>query len=150
MPLDQLDAPTLTALSEHVARIKHDLGKYVAFQIRWLGPDAAFEERRDALAADLLATKRGPEGEIDAAALWAHFRPALVGQEALGGDTRADLSGDPSVRAIDEAMATVAEVAAALREGRANEEDVHRGSEAALAVADACRELQRRVREREE
>lgn len=143
--IDSLDPATRAALREHVARIKHDLGKYVAFQVRWVADDAPLDDRRAALATDLLATRRGPEGATDAETLWSGVRPGLVGAEALANGARVDLSADPAVTAIDASMAVIADVLAALRDARAGEDDVRRGTAAALRVAEACRDLHRRV-----
>jgi hypothetical protein len=143
--MESLDPDTRASLGEHVARIKHDLGKYVAFQVRWVAPDADLAARRAALAQDLLATRRGPQGEVDAASLWAEVRRPLVGDEPLPNGARADLRGDPAVVLIDGAMAELQPLLAGLRDGSADEEAVRIGTEAALRVAEACRDLHRRV-----
>jgi len=82
---DKLDPVDHEALLELVARLKHDLGKYIAFQIRWVDDTAPVSERRRALEADLLETRRGPSGTVDAHAVWLEFRPALYGEEPLPG-----------------------------------------------------------------
>jgi hypothetical protein len=146
MELDDLDPRTRGALGEYVARIKHDLGKYVAFRIRWVGSDAPLGERREAVAADLLSTRRGPEGERDAASLWREFRRALVGEEALPDGSRVDLSADPAVVEIDLALQRIAAITAALRDLSADEDRVRQGADAAFAIARACSDLHRRVR----
>ena len=64
-------------MREYLVRLKHDLGKYIAFQVRYLPPGASASERREALAADLLGTRRGPEGVRDAPSVWAEFRATL-------------------------------------------------------------------------
>jgi hypothetical protein len=145
-PLDRLDPHVRSALEEHLGRMKHDLAKYVAFQVRWLPEDAPLEARREALRSDLCATRRGPDGVQDAVALWAVFRPALVGEADLAGGERVDLSGDPDLQAIEGAMEVVGRTARALREGIAGEVEVGEGTAAALEVADRARELHRRTR----
>ncbi len=145
--LEELDLEMRRAVVDHVARIKHDLGKYVAFQIRWLAEDASDADRRDALAADLLATRRGPEGTVDAPRVWAMARSGLVGQQPLIGERRADISDEPLLAEIDAQMAIIEQVIVALRNDTASTQDITRGTQAAFAVADACRSLQRRVRE---
>jgi hypothetical protein len=66
------------SLLEAAARARHDLGKYVSFQARWLGPDSPPETLREALRADLLETRKGPDGAQDASTLWRTLRVPLV------------------------------------------------------------------------
>lgn len=61
--------------------VRHDLGKYVCFEARWLGEDAPPAELRAALEADLGHTRRGPAGDEDCTVVWARLRPEVV---ALG------------------------------------------------------------------
>src|SRR5688572_26385516 len=63
--MDRLDA---------ALRARHDLGKYAAFQLRWVGADAPVAELREALRADLLHT----QGERDVASVWAELRAPLA------------------------------------------------------------------------
>lgn len=79
------------------ARVSHDLGKYVVFEVAWCGPDAPALVLREALRNDLLHTRRDPSGSVGAVALWAELRAAL-GEEAAA----------PEVAAIDAAMEAVA------------------------------------------
>lgn len=146
--LDTLPADALPALSAHVARLKHDLGKYVALRQRWLAEGASAQERREALVDDLLATRRGPDATLDAVSVWSEFRPALMGEDPLPGGHRVDLSQDRDVRALEEAMTVLARVTAALRAGESSDDLVQQGSTAALAVSDGCRSLDRRVKAR--
>ena len=143
----ELASPVRAAVVEHVARIKHDLGKYVAFQVRWLPEEAGHEERLQALRADLLATRRGPDGELDASALWRQLRPALVGEEELAAGLRVDLRGHPDLERLDGAMAMVDGVLDRLRAGQQDEELVERGIAAARSVAEAVRALHQSLRE---
>ena len=57
--------------TEALARIRHDLGKYVVLQQRWLPPGATDGERRAAVLADVLETRRSPRSTDDAVAVWA-------------------------------------------------------------------------------
>ena len=143
--LDSLEPVARAALGEHVTRVKHDLGKYVAFQVRALEPDAPFDLARDALIADVLATRRGPEGVRDAFSLWTELRPALVGDLPLSTSHRVDLREEPGFVEVDAGMAVIGALLGPLGEGAATEEQVRRGVAAALAVAEGCRELHRRV-----
>ncbi|MBW1879888.1 MAG: hypothetical protein JRI25_15545 [Deltaproteobacteria bacterium] len=135
-------------MAEYLARVKHDLGKYICFQVRWLAPDASVQERRAALVADLTATRRGPGGSRDAASLWAALRPALVGEASLPGGATVDLSSDPLVQMIDEAIAVIAEVVPALGVDPVDEAAVGRAERAARKVSEACQDLVRRYRRR--
>lgn len=143
--IESVEGAPRAALREHLARLKHDLGKYVAFQQRWLGPDAGPESRRAALEADLLHTRRGPDGSVDALTVWADARPALVGQAELGGAT-IDLSHDPDIARLDGAMRAIAPLVEALRAGRATDVALARGSALALEVSETCRRLVERTR----
>lgn len=125
--------------------MKHDLGKYVAFQSRWVAPDAPLAERRAALDADLRQTRRGPEGESDANTVWAQFRPGLVGESALADGSTVDLSADVDVIALDDAMRGVATAIAQLAADRAGEDEVRIGTDAAARAADAILRLHRRI-----
>ena len=62
---------------EAALRVRHDLGKYVHLEARWLGEDAIEADYREALRTDLLRTRRGPAGDEDCAALWATLRPTV-------------------------------------------------------------------------
>ena len=141
-----MDAASLGALADHVLRLNHDLGKYVSLQVRWLGEDPSIEDLRRAVEADLLSTRRGPDGSRSATSVWAEFRPGLVGEADLVGGARVDLSGDPDVVTLDQNMGVISKLAAALGSPSADTEAVERGVEAARVVAETCRSLARRVR----
>lgn len=70
--------PTRMSLAEAAARARHDLGKYIAFQTRWVGVDAPAAELREALRADLLNTRAGPGGCADAMSVWRTLRNDLA------------------------------------------------------------------------
>ena len=63
--------------AEALAEARHDLGKYIALQTRWLPEDPATEELRAALIADLRRTRSGGGREEDTAAIWSRLRPRL-------------------------------------------------------------------------
>ncbi len=130
----------------YLGRVKHDLGKYIAFQQRWLAPEASAAERRDAVTADLLETRRGPDGTSDAVAVWRELRAPLIGAAPLPGGAVVDLSGDPDVARIDREMARVARVVDAIAAGAADDALLAEGARAALEVSDACAALVRRHR----
>ncbi|MEZ4316125.1 MAG: hypothetical protein R3F61_01415 [Myxococcota bacterium] len=150
MPIEKMPAPALEALLDHTSRLKHDLGKYVRFQGRWLGPDADLDARREALAADLLHTRRGPDGSVDASSVWAEFSGELLGERPLRsaeeGSGTFDLRADPDVARIVDGMAVLDAVIAALRSDSLDEAGVIEGERAAEQVASAIRSLVERVR----
>lgn len=139
-----LDPDTRTDLVAHLARVRHDLGRYVVFQQRWVAEGAGESERREALIADLLGTRRGPEGTVDAAALWAELRRPLVGEAPLPGGGRVDLAGDPDLARLDAAMGAVAEAIDGLRAGGAI--DLDATGRWAAEVAATCDSMWRRWR----
>lgn len=143
--VEAVEGPARDALREHLARLKHDLGKYVAFQQRWLGQDADPGARRAALESDLIHTRRGPDGSVDALTVWADARPALVGQATLGGAV-VDLACDPDIARLDGAMRALAPLVDALRAGQATDHALARGSALALDVSETCRRLVERTR----
>ncbi|MCO4743199.1 MAG: hypothetical protein KC912_00320 [Proteobacteria bacterium] len=122
-------------IRDHAARIKHDLGKYVAFQARWLPDDPADDELREALVADLLSTRRGPDGSMDALQVWDAFRAPLVGDEPLE-EVSVDLSEHRAFVELDQSMTALRVHVEALRAG----EDIDLGlaRAQALCVAQAC------------
>jgi hypothetical protein len=143
-PLDRIAPSLLPALRQQLADLRHDLGKYVAFQLRWLPPEPSDAELREALAADLGRT-RAAGGEVESAPLlWARLRPALVGACALDGGGEVDLRDDPDLIAIDAAISLIAELLPVLQE--ADRAQLEAGRRAALGVSDATKRLLSRAR----
>jgi len=130
MRLEQVPPDALDELVEQLGDLRHDLGKYVCFEARFLPPDPDPAALRAALRADLLQTRRRGDEVESAWALWRRLRPAM-------------LDGDPGVTALD-------------RELEALEAASLDGSPAALAVVAArarevargCRTLHARARAR--
>lgn len=143
--VDSLRPEIRASVAEHAALCKHDLGKYVALQTRWTAPDAPLDERRAAVLADLSQTRRGPDGNSDAVAVWAQLRPMLFGEAALLDGSTVDLRDDADVAAIDAAMCEIALLIPGL--SVADEREVARAIGCATAVAEACQRLYRRARE---
>ncbi|MBX2803062.1 MAG: hypothetical protein KTR31_35600 [Myxococcales bacterium] len=144
--VSDLPSEALHALGRHLARLRHDLGKYVSLQVRWIGADPEPADLREAVSQDLLATRRGPQGVTDAATLWAELRGPLTGGQPLVDGVWVDLSTSREVQAIDHAMVTIARVVGALREGVAQDVDVRAAAEGAVVVSGACRDLATRIR----
>ena len=126
-------------LYEQVARLKHDLGKYVAFRSRWLAEDSDVAEIRSALSADLCETHRGPDGSRSAAEIWDAQRPALepLLREAFGLD-------DPDWRVIVTGMSHIGQSTPHLETADATALEETRRE--AVSVSDAISRLHRRVR----
>lgn len=121
---------------EFVARARHDLGKYVAFQTRCLGPQASVGDVRSALDVDLNATRSTPRQGC--AAVWQNLRAGFV---STGVDPR-------EIDAIDVAVAALATGASRLDEldGAA----LHALGQCAIALGDRLRGLHRRLLEESE
>lgn len=133
------------ALAAHLDVLRHDLGKYVTLQVRWSGGDP--EALHDALAADLLSTRRGPSGSSDAVQIWEELAPELRGERALPTGDRVDLRGDVDFDTLEAAMCEVRGSIGALRSGRPDREALARGAVAARTVGESCRRLWARSRE---
>jgi hypothetical protein len=114
-------------------RLRHDLGKAIVRQVTWLGPDPDPAALREALTADLLATRRSPAGTVGAVALFDRLLPRL-----------GSIPRDDDWRRLDDAMQEIRVITGALEDGSASQEDVARGVRAARAVSDACRALHRK------
>ena len=120
---------------EAATRAKHDLGKYIAFQARWLPPGAAREEWQAGLVSDLLETRRGPSGTEDAVALWKRLKTDFAG-----------LKNDPDVRAVDEAIERIEGRLSDLKEDRLSLADLQSLGETAKEVAQHLSALHKRLR----
>jgi hypothetical protein len=117
--------------AEAVARIRHDLGKYVALQQRWLPADPSLGLLREALVADLLQTHRSTAGASDVEAIWA----GLVDARAVAQDR----AMDELSRAVDRLVAGLGP----LRDGTADRPALEALSAEALEIARLCRALGR-------
>lgn len=132
-------------LHKVIVRLKHDLGKYVFFQQAWLSTDADLSAQEDALRADVLCTRSGPQGTSDAMCVWEGFRPYLCGEARIG-RILWDIRSDPDVAAIFQAMGGLPEVLDALRTHSTTPEVIIKGRDRCEAVATHVRSLERRIR----
>jgi hypothetical protein len=112
-----------------LARLRHDLGKYVALQTRGLPPDPTDDELREALAADLLRTRSGPDGARDALEVWE--------------DVKVDLGGDPHFDRLLAAIERLRPRIAALRTGSLDRAGLLDAADAAREASDAAVALHR-------
>lgn len=108
------------SLAEATARAKHDLGKYVAFQLRWLAPDCSDAELLEALQADVLNTRRGPDGSESAMSIWNRLKPELAGAE---------------VQAVEDGVATLSAHAEGLAGGTLSRDQMEACAQAAREIA---------------
>ena len=96
MRVEDVPVEALADLGEDLADLRHDLGKYVTFEVRFAGREAAETEAlRAALQRDLLRTYSRQGADQAAWEVWARLRPAL-------------LDGDPDVAEIDAALGAYA------------------------------------------
>ncbi len=142
--LEQLQLRDWTALALHARRLRHDLGKYVAFQVRWLPDPPAVEELRQALQADLARTRQQGASFESAPSIWARLRPALVGEQPLEAEQRVRLAADPDLVVIDAALAGIQELLPRLEVAPLR--DLLLARDRALQVAGAARRFDQRVR----
>jgi hypothetical protein len=145
----------LPDLGEAVERCRHDLGKYVVFQLRSALPevlpvdgapwqDLSDVELREALQADLGATRRSADVTISAVQLWCDLRRPLAGDVSLPSGRRVDLCQDEDLREVDQAMAIVAGLLPRLPSCARADLDV--AASAAWRIYEALRRLRERVR----
>lgn len=137
---DGHDEPRLYAITEHLGRLKHDLGKYICFRQRWLGPDADRQAWLEALQADLLNTRSGPSGSMGAEQVWEEFRAWLQGEGVDGLDVRRDADG----AALFAGMESILAALPGLERGEAEVEALHA---ACLEVSERVRALHGRARD---
>lgn len=122
----------MSALLEAAQDARHDLGKYICLNQRWLGEQSPLEQRIEALQADLLRTQSGPSGDVDAFTLWARLRPALEG------------AGSELVE-VDAALARLASHRTAIELGTPDEATLALCLTDCKAIADALKRLTRRL-----
>ena len=125
-----------------LARLRHDLAKYIYFSSRWLGPDAGTDERLCSLREDLLETRRGPEGVEDGWTVWEGYLPLLTGRAELSSGSRVDLSHNAEFSDLQQTMLRVKTLIEALRSGQPmTEHDVNEGIDVCKSVSEAVRAL---------
>lgn len=121
-----LSPEALEELVEDLAELRHDLGKYIAFETRFVGDDGGTDDLRGALRQDLLQTHRR-RGEVETAwALWARLRPMQLAEE-------------PEVAIIDRSLAELADI-----DLSGPRDSLLRAVSLARGVSEATRALHRR------
>ena len=97
MRLEGIATEELEGLVERLSDIRHDLGKYITFEVRFLGPGPQQGDLREALRSDLYRTHQRGDVYLSAWEVWEKLRPLV-------------LEGDPDVVAIDEALLLLRDV----------------------------------------
>ncbi|MEL6348992.1 MAG: hypothetical protein AAFV53_38160 [Myxococcota bacterium] len=128
MTLDDLNAEALEALVEALADLRHDLGKYVTFEVRFVGRDVDDESLRRALIADITRTRQRGAHQESAWQLWARMRPGVIGDDA-------------DVTEIDAAMVRLKAIDLAT----ADRAQLDQAADEAVRIAGACRSLLQRA-----
>ena len=132
MTLEQLDHAAWIQIESTIRAIRHDLGKYICFEQRFIVSEGDSEELRRALVSDLYRTRRIGDDAEDCGQVWARIRPA-------------ELDSDPDVKVIDQAIRDILG-------GNMNGsmEELQRLSVLAQEVRDASRRLMDRWLSRQE
>ncbi len=131
------------ALRTGLRRLRHDLGKSMSLQLRFAGPGASEAELVEALAQDVIHTRRSPQGSVSARVLFEAARPWLVGEADVPGarGIRVDLSDDEAFRALADAVSELARHEAEIWRGALRGATLERLVAAAHAGTRACRAL---------
>jgi hypothetical protein len=120
---------------EAATAARHDLGKYMIFQLRWVGREGPLDDVREALESDLLRTRDGPGGTATAAAIWEELRDALA-------------PFDPqAVASLDEGMALIAARLPGLADGTLETAEVRALAQLAWSLSEQLEALYRRAKE---
>ena len=127
MKLEDVTAPALELLIEDLTDLRHDLGKYITFEVRFLGEDPQTEALRAALQADVMRTHKRGEDIATAWQVWERMRPN-------------SLDGDADVVRIDENLAALRAL-----DLDGPRETLEQAAACARTVAQACRSLHRRA-----
>lgn len=148
-PEEDLSLPVHPELVEWAKRLRHDLGKYITMQQRWLAPGASIEERYEALIADVVETRRSTQKVVDAFHIWAEFRSIFSGEVALSDGTAWNLLNDEDLVSIEMNLEILAGVLRGLSGGGRTPVLLKQGEEATRAISGACRSFSRRIQRRD-
>lgn len=122
----------MSVLLEAAQDARHDLGKYICMNQRWLGDSAPRAERLEALQADLLRTQSGPNEAVDAFTLWTRLRPPLEGAGS-------------EIEEVDLAISRLASRRESVEQGTTDEATLAACSADCKTIADALKRLTRRL-----
>ncbi|MDP6934059.1 MAG: hypothetical protein QGG40_14135 [Myxococcota bacterium] len=130
MKLESVPSERLAELVEQLSVLRHDLGKYIGFEVRFVGEDPEVGVLRAALRSDLHRTRRDRRGSLSAWELWAQVRPHL-------------LDGDARVESIEECLDRLREI-----DLDGDEDQLGRAAGLAREVGVLTRELHEHARQR--
>ena len=119
------------------AAARHDLGKYIAFELRWVGEAASDADLLAALQADVLRTRSSRGETLDALAVWEGVKPGLQGLRGR----------DVDVDAVDEAMNRIGLRLPGLCGGALTREEMNSCRADAFLVSEHLDALYRRLKE---
>ena len=122
---------------EAASNARHDLGKYIAFELRWVGEAGEPADLLAALQSDVLRTRSADGLHVDAVGVWEQVRGGFRGMEDKGGH----------VRAVTEAMERIRLSVPGLREGDLSADELRACAADALIVSDQLDALYRRLKE---
>ena len=126
MKLEEHSPEKAESLMLKIRAIRHDLGRYICFEQRFVENVEDVEELRMALRSDLLSTRK-KGAEIDSCSvLWQELRPN-------------ELDADPDICAIDHAIEDIQTL-----DLNGPMEELQRAQRLAECVRDACRRLMQR------
>ena len=114
---------------------RHDLGKYVSLNLRFLAPDADRAALREALLADLTQTHRGPNGAPESAPeVWAACRGGLP-------------AAAPETEEVDKAIHLIQSQLPGLMNDSLDDDALQALAQAARGVTTALTALTRRLKD---
>ena len=113
---------------------RHDLGKYVSLNLRFLAPEADRAALREALLADLTQTRRGPSADESAPEVWAACRGGLP-------------LAAPEVQQIDAAIQHIQSSLPALINDALDDDALRALAQEARGISTALTALTRRLKE---
>jgi hypothetical protein len=132
-------------MMEVLAALNHDLGKYVAFQLRCLPEDAPLGELEEALRADVMQTRCSAQQTENALEVWQRLRVQIVGLEQ---DESHHLTSLQEFAALDAAAMGLAEVITVAKNGKLTLQQAQQGRDVALEVSAKVRAFVRAARTR--
>ncbi len=112
---------------EAAARVRHDLGKYVVFEVAWLPEHPSPEALRAALEQDLRRTRRDASGSLTAPELWRSLHAGL-GAAAL----------EPEAREVDRLVAELEPLLSCLDAPRPDPAALHALASLAEQIRRTC------------